>query len=147
MIKKNNGDLNDTLSELRVLLPGSQLLTAFLIMLPFNSAFYQIIQTDKWIFMATFIFSIASLILFTAPAVQHRLMRPLHNRLKFKLFATRQMIAGAISLSFALVLGADLVMSVVFGHFVGNTIATFVAIIIVFLWWFLPALWKGRGFV
>lgn len=85
------------LTELRVLLPGSQLLTAFLIMLPFHSGFKQIIQTDKWIFMATFIFSITSLILFTAPAIQHRLMRPLRNRLKFKQFATRQIDRGRYS--------------------------------------------------
>lgn len=140
-------DLNEMLEELRVLLPGSQLLTAFLVMLPFNSGFNQIIQIDKWIFMATFIFSVASLILFTAPAVQHRLMRPLRNRLKFKQFASRQMIAGAIALSFALVLGADLVMSVVFGHLVGNTITAFVAFIICILWWLLPVIWKSRGFI
>lgn len=97
--------------------------------------------------MATFIFSITSLILFTAPAIQHRLMRPLRNRLKFKQFATRQMIAGAIALSFALVLGADLVMSIVFGHLLGNTITTFVAVIIIILWWLLPAIWKRRGFI
>ncbi|MDO9100928.1 MAG: DUF6328 family protein [Candidatus Nitrotoga sp.] len=147
MIEKNTDDLNEMLTELRVLLPGSQLLKAFLIMLPFHSGFKQIIQTDKWIFMATFIFSITSLILFTAPAIQHRLMRPLRNRLKFKQFATRQMIAGAIALSFALVLGADLVMSIVFGHLLGNTITTFVAVIIIILWWLLPAIWKRRGFI
>ncbi|MDO8370128.1 MAG: DUF6328 family protein [Candidatus Nitrotoga sp.] len=142
-----DSDLDEMLNELRVLLPGSQLLTAFLIMLPFNSGFNQIIQIDKWIFMATFIFSVTSLILFTAPAVQHRLMRPLRNRLKFKQFASRQMIAGAIALSFALVLGADLVMSVVFGHLIGNTITIFVAFIICILWWLLPVIWKKRRFI
>ena len=39
---KEHGDLGDLLSELRVMLPGAQLLTAFLIVLPFNSGFEQI---------------------------------------------------------------------------------------------------------
>src|SRR5687767_1544159 len=33
----DDGDLGDMLQELRVLLPGSQTLTAFLVILPFNS--------------------------------------------------------------------------------------------------------------
>ena len=36
----DEGDLSDLLSELRILLPGAQMLTAFLIILPFNGGSY-----------------------------------------------------------------------------------------------------------
>ncbi|MGC5083434.1 DUF6328 family protein, partial [Escherichia coli] len=83
--------LSDLLNELRILLPAAQLLTAFLITLPFNSGFSQIVESEKWIFLATFCCSLTSLVLFAAPAVQHRLLRPLRDRSRFKTLASRQM--------------------------------------------------------
>ncbi|WP_449406233.1 DUF6328 family protein [Massilia phosphatilytica] len=91
--------MTEMLNELRILLPGAQLLNGFLIALPFTSGFRQIVQLEKWIFMATFLCSLSSLILFTAPAVQHRLLRPLEDRMHFKDVASKQMLAGAFFLS------------------------------------------------
>jgi len=135
-------DLTDMLSELRVLLPSAQLLNVFLITLPFSSGFKKIVLAEKWVFMGAFVFSIISLILFTAPAVQHRLMRPLQNRQKFKHLVTQQMLAGAVALSFALMLGAYLVISEVFGHVAGAIVATFTTGLIAVLWWLLPRVMK-----
>ncbi|MGC8035720.1 DUF6328 family protein, partial [Salmonella enterica] len=42
---EGDGDLSDLLNELRILLPAAQLLTAFLITLPFNSGFSQIVES------------------------------------------------------------------------------------------------------
>lgn len=136
---KDDGDLTEMLNELRVLLPGSQLLTAFLISVPFMPGFRQVIQAEKWIFMATFICSLASLILFAAPAVQHRMLRPLRNRVAFKNMATRQILVGVIFLASALVLAASLVVSEVFGHGLGTGVAAGIGLLIVSLWYWLPS--------
>lgn len=61
-----DGDLTDMLDELRVVLPSAQLLSAFLITVPFNSGFGRIVTTEKQVFLATFMLSIASLILLSA---------------------------------------------------------------------------------
>lgn len=146
MIEDNdNGDLTEMLNELRVLLSGSQLLTAFLISVPFMSGFRSVIQSEKWIFMATFFCSLASLILFAAPAVQHRMLRPLQNRSAFKNMATRQILAGVVMLALALVLAASLVVSEVFGHGLGMVVAAGIGLLIVLLWWWLPY-WQRRSF-
>ncbi|MFS0754239.1 DUF6328 family protein [Noviherbaspirillum sp. 1P10PC] len=137
-------DLSDMLVELRILLPGAQLLTAFLITLPFNSGFGQIIQFEKIVFMVTFFCSISSLILFTGPAIQHRLMRPLLDRQRFKNSATRQMVAGTICLTLALVLSANLVMSEVFGQRMGITVAVTMATFIGAMWWIWPIYARRR---
>lgn len=134
----DEGDLTEILNELRILLPGAQLLTAFLITLPFNSGFRQIVTAEKWVFMATFIFSLMSIILFTAPAVQHRMLRPLVNRPQFKNFATKQMLAGATTLSLALILCANLVVSEVFGHMLGGIVSAAVTLLILIFWWIFP---------
>lgn len=137
-LENDDGDLTEMLNEVRVLFPGSQLLTAFLISVPFMSGFSQIIQSEKWLFMATFICSLASLILFAAPAVQHRMLRPLRNRADFKDMATRQILIGVVMLALALVLAASLVVSEVFGHALGISVATGVACLIVVVWYWLP---------
>ena len=131
-------DMTEMLNELRILLPGSQLLTGFLITLPFNSGFKQIVALEKWIFMATFVCSLSSLILFTAPAVQHRVLRPLIDRVHFKNVATKQMLAGAVALSLALILCADLVVAEVVGDRTGGMVAAAVMALILATWWIYP---------
>lgn len=144
---KEDGDFSDMLSEQRILLPGAQMLTAFLIILPFNGGFKQIVQTEKLVFLATFVLALMSLVLLSAPAIQHRLMRPLANRARFKRVATRQIVAGAFTLAIALILATNLVISEVFGNLVGIAMGATVATFILCVWWLLPAYLKRmRGY-
>jgi hypothetical protein len=136
--REGDGDFSDMLSEMRILLPGAQMLSAFLVILPFNSGFAQIVHMEKLLFLATFFFALTSLVLLSAPAIQHRVMRPLKDRVRFKRIATRQIVAGAFALAIALVLGTDLVISEVFGATIGLTAAGLMALLIVIVWWVMP---------
>ncbi len=138
-----DGDFSDMLSEMRILLPGAQMLSAFLIILPFNEGFGKIVHAEKLLFLATFFLSLTSLVLLSAPAIQHRLMRPLRDRERFKRIATRQIVAGAFSLAVALTLGTDLVISEVFGPVIGIAAAAIMASLILCFWWLMPA-WLKR---
>ena len=141
--KDGDGDFSGMLSEMRILLPGAQMLSAFLIILPFNEGFAKIVHMEKLLFLATFFLSLTSLVLLSAPAIQHRLMRPLNNRARFKRIATRQIVAGAFSLAVALVLGTDLVISEVFGPVVGVAMSVIMALLIICVWWVMPS-WLKR---
>jgi hypothetical protein len=141
----DDGDLTDLLSELRVLLPSAQLLSAFLISVPFMPGFDAIAYTEKWVFLTTFVLAITSLVVLTAPAVQHRLIRPLSDRPRFKALATRQILFGSIALGSALVFGTQLVLSKVFGHPTGTITAILIAALILTLWCLLPQRWKRTG--
>jgi hypothetical protein len=134
-----DGDLTDLLGELRVLLPGTQTLTAFLVILPFNGGFAQIRDVEKWVYVITFLCSLLALILFTAPAAQHRLQRPLRDREGFKNVATRFVIVGLIPLSIALVLVTQLVLSqIISPHWIPWAVAGALALVILVLWWIVP---------
>jgi hypothetical protein len=89
------------LQELRILLQGAQVLTAFLIVLPFSEGFRRIQQVEKWVYVATFLCSLVSLVILSAPAAQHRLQRPLIDRVQFKQYATRLILIGLVPLSLA----------------------------------------------
>ena len=69
--------LTDLLSEIRLLVPGTLILVAFLIALPFNSGYTTISRLDNAVYVALFICAMISLLVFIAPAAQHRLMSPL----------------------------------------------------------------------
>ena len=139
-----DGDFSDMLSEMRIVLPGAQMLAAFLIILPFNGGFRNIVQSEKYVFLATLFFALSSLILLSGPAVQHRVMRPLMNRERFKRYATRQIVAGTVAIGIALVLGTNLVVSEVFGHRIGLAVAAAIGIIVSSVWWLLPLWLKSK---
>jgi hypothetical protein len=131
-------DLTDLLSEIRLLLPGTLLLVAFLIALPFNSGYTRISRFDNAVYVAMFLCAILSLLLFAAPAAQHRLMSPLRDRAAFKRLVNRQVIIGLIPLSAAITLAAYLVISDVVSALAAGIVAGIVALAIALLWWVIP---------
>jgi hypothetical protein len=131
-------ELSDLHQEIRILQQGAQVLTAFLTILPFNEGFQRLDETEKWVYLATFLSSLIALIFFSAPAAQHRLARPLRDREKFKNFATRMVIIGLFPMSFALILSTQLVVSQVFGPLPAYITAGIVAALIAVVWFILP---------
>jgi len=87
-------DLSDLLNEIRLLLPGTLLLVAFLIALPFNTGYTRVSQFDNAVYVALFLCAILSLLLFAAPAAQHRLMSPLRDRAAFPDVAVKMVEVG-----------------------------------------------------
>jgi hypothetical protein len=139
-----SGSLDDMLQELRILLQGAQVLTAFLIVLPFNQGFDKIHDIEKLVYTATFLCSITSLVFFSAPAAHHRLARPLINRELFNTFATRMILVGLTALSFALILVTQLVVSQVIGTVVSVCVTAFVSLLILVIWWLFPLTYRKR---
>jgi hypothetical protein len=135
---RGDTDLGDMLQEMRVLLQGAQVLTAFLVIVPFNQGFAQIDNVEKWVYLTTFMCSVTSLVLFSAPAAMHRIVRPLLDPQRFKDRASRLIIAAQGFASLALVLAVQLVVSQVLGWVASLVAAGAVAVVIVGLWWVLP---------
>ncbi len=133
-------DLNDLLQELRILLQGAQVLTAFLTIVPFSEGFSRLDQFERLVFLVTFVSSLTSLIFISAPAAQHRLQRPLRDRERFKRFATRMTLVGLGALSVALILAAQLVSNEVVGFNLSIMVSVVVAALIGVFWWLLPVM-------
>ncbi len=138
-------DMSEMLQELRILLQGAQVLTAFLVVLPFSAGFAAIADAEKWVYAVTFLSSLTSLILFSAPAVHHRLERPLQDRIAFKDFASRMMVVGLAPLSLALVLATQLVTSEVVGEWPAAGLAALMAAFLASVWFVLPLVRRRRA--
>ena len=131
-------DLGDLLQELRILLQGAQVLSAFLIILPFSEGFGRLDQVERWVYLLTFVSSLTGLIFISAPAAQHRLQRPLQDRERFKRFATHMVLVGVGAISVALTLAAQLVSNEAVGFGPSLVVSGILAILIGVFWWLIP---------
>ena len=147
--EQGDDDLDDLLSEIRILLPGAELLAAFLIPLPFTEKFGHLSVAERGVYLFTFVATVLSLACFVTPAVYHRLARPIHDKRAFKDFANRFVVAGLAVFTLCLVLCTYLVTSVVVNSIAAASVAAGVGVVLVALWWIVPRLrahdrWK-RG--
>ena len=136
--------MSDLLQELRVLLQGVQVLTGFLIVLPFSEGFSRVSESEKKVYLVMFLCVLVSLVLFSAPAAQHRLLSPLRDRVIFKRGSTRLVIAGMVPFSAALVLATHFVLDEVASNRVRDIATIFAGLVIAILWWIAPLVRRRR---
>src|SRR5438105_11958026 len=72
-LERYDRNLNELLSELRVALPGVQVLFAFLLVAPFNQRFGTVSHFERRLYFATLMCTLLSSILLIAPTLVHRL--------------------------------------------------------------------------
>lgn len=103
------------LQELRVLLPGVQILVAFLFTVPFSDGFDQLDDAGRDLYGVALISGILAVIAFATPTAFHRVgsRRSRSERLEWGIRTTRAgLVLMAISLTSALTLVARVVLSV-----------------------------------
>ncbi|WP_172653003.1 DUF6328 family protein [Rhodococcus opacus] len=127
------------LQELRVAQTGVQLLTGFLLTLPFQQRFEELSDTQEVIYLATVALSVTATMMLVAPVGIHRLLFRRHALPTLVATGQRLAIGGIAVLGFALV-G---VVLLIFGFVVNMTtgiIAAAVAMLMFFGFWILPSL-------
>jgi hypothetical protein len=142
--KKPDGDFGDLLQELRVLLQGVQVLIGFLIVLPFSDGFSRVSESEKKVYLVLFLCVLTALVLFSAPAAQHRLLTPLHDRIGFKRESTRLIVIGMIPFSISIVLATHFVVIQVAGSNAAVIASVIAGTLILMLWWMIPMLRRRR---
>jgi hypothetical protein len=141
--ERNDVDLTELLNEVRLLWPGTALIVAFLLTLPFNTGYTRVSPVDNVVYVVMFLCTMTSFVLFMAPAAQHRLMRPLKNRAAFKRSANRLIIIGLVPLSVTMPLMTYFVVSDVVGRAAAAIVAGAIGLLVAGLWWIIPV--RGRG--
>src|SRR5213595_3284830 len=109
-----NRELIELLNELRVALPGVQVLFAFLLAVPFSNGYKRITSFEKAVFFMTLIATTISTAFFIAPSAYHRLH--FRNREKERLLFTSNKFAivGIFFLAISMVGVIVLVTAVVY---------------------------------
>jgi len=98
-----NRELIELLNELRVALPGVQVLFAFLLAVPFANGWQRVTDFQRDVFFVAFLSTTAATILLIAPSTYHRLRWREHDKEHMLVTANRLTIAGSVFLAAAMV--------------------------------------------
>jgi Family of unknown function (DUF6328) len=132
------------LQELRVAQTGVQLLTGFLLTLPFQQRFDGLSAGMRDVYLATVACSVGSTVLLVAPVGMHRLLFRRHRLKTLVATAHKCAISGLVLLGAALVGVVTVIFNVVGGTTAGWIAATCAALGLLFFWALVP-LWQRRA--
>jgi hypothetical protein len=127
------------LQELRVVLPGVQVLVAFLLTVPFAQRFPELDDWGRFAYGLSLIASMLSVICLLTPTVYHRMAKRTERTARLR-WGIRMTIAGQWLIAVALVSALWCVSRLVFGLRAAWVMATPVALAIVACWLLLPML-------
>jgi hypothetical protein len=133
-----NRELIELLNELRVALPGVQVLFAFLLTLPFTGAFADLSDLERNVYFATFLATMVASALMMTPTAFHRIRFRRSDKEWLLRLSNRMAIAGLIFLALALGGAVFLVADVLFGTASAAVTAGATAALIGGLWFVAP---------
>lgn len=142
-LERYDRNLTELMGELRVALPGVQVLFAFLLVVPFNQRFGRVSTFERWLYFATLLCTLLASILLIAPTVVHRLAFRQGEKAYVVHVANRLTIAGVSVLAIAMTCAILLVTHFLFGVTTAVITTTIVSLTFASVW-FVPSLRRRR---
>jgi Family of unknown function (DUF6328) len=139
-----NRELIELLNELRVALPGVQVLFAFLLTLPFTNRFAQIAGADRYTYVGTVVAAGAATALLIAPVSYHRMVFQQGRKAQLVRVAHRLAVLGLGCLLLAMLGAVFLAVDVAVRSPVAGSVVGGLAAMYVFLWYVLPFVRRRR---
>jgi hypothetical protein len=144
-IQRLDRNWNSLLQELRVVQTGVQLLTGFLLTLPFQQRFDVLSGHMRMVYLATVGFSVGATVLLISPVGMHRLLFRRHRLQVLVSAAHRCAYAGLALLGFALTGVTTIIFAAISGHNAGYVAGACALALFTFFWWVLPLMLRSRG--
>ena len=138
-------NLSELLQELRVVLPGIQVLFAFLLTVPFAQRFGSLTRYQVDLFFVILLLTALATVLLIAPTANHRLLFRKRQKEHLVQVSNRLAIAGLAVLAVAMCGAILLISDMLFGPGHTKTLATVgtAALFIVF-WALMPLIRRAR---
>lgn len=133
-----NRELIELLNELRVALPGVQVLFAFLLAVPFANGFPKLGRLDRDIFFVAFIATALSTVLLIAPSSYHRLRWRQRDKERMLVVSNALTIAGLFLLAVAISCTVFVITDFIFHRAWAATFTSIVAAAFLVFWYGLP---------
>jgi uncharacterized protein DUF6328 len=135
---RHDRELIELLNELRVALPGVQVLFAFLLAVPFANGFPKLGRLDRDIFFLAFIATALSTVLLIAPSSYHRLRWRQHDKERMLVVSNALTIAGLACLAVAITSTVFVLTDFLFHRAWAAAFTAFIAVCFLVLWYGLP---------
>jgi hypothetical protein len=131
-------ELDELLQELRVSLPGVQVLFAFLLTVPFSQRFESLTSTQRTTYFIAFLGAAAASAFLLAPAAYHRIQWRQRDKEHLLESATKFAIVGLACLAVAIAAAAFVVTDVLYDTAWAAVVAGLVAALLTAVWFMLP---------
>jgi cation transport ATPase len=136
-----NRQMTELLTELRVAMPGVQVLFAFLLAVPFQQRFETVNAFQRDVYGVTLLAAAAATAFFIAPSAYHRIAFQQREKERIIRLGTRQFVCGLVALAIAMNGAVLLVTDVLFET--TTVIVVSVCVASLFAWlWFGIGLWR-----
>ncbi|WP_205697435.1 DUF6328 family protein [Conexibacter sp. SYSU D00693] len=127
-------ELLELLNELRVALPGVQVLFAFLLTVPFQQRFADITEFQRTTYLVALLLSAGATAFLMAPVAYHRVVFRQGDKPRLIRTATRQAIVGLALLALALSAAVLLVVDVLYESATVGVVTAGVVLVLAWLW-------------
>jgi small-conductance mechanosensitive channel len=131
-------NLEQLLGELRVALPGVQVLFAFLLVVPFNQRFADITSFQRTVYFVTLLCATAACACLIAPTAHHRIEFRAQDKKRIVFGGNRLAIIGLALLATAMTGAITLVTDFLYGSTTTTAAAACVALLFAVLWYAIP---------
>jgi hypothetical protein len=132
---KRDRELIELLNELRVALPGVQVLFAFMLIVPFSNGFPDLGRTDRQIFFVGFLATAVATVLLIAPSSYHRIRWRQHDKERMLVISNYLTIAGLAALAISIVCSVFVITDFIF-HRTSAAVFTAVVVAAVLVFWY-----------
>jgi VIT1/CCC1 family predicted Fe2+/Mn2+ transporter len=138
-------ELGELLQELRVALPGVQVLFAFLLTVPFSQGFTTMTEFQRDLYFAILLSTAVTSVMLIAPTSYHRLRWRDYDKEQLLITANHLTIAGTVFLALSIGGAVYLIGDFMFGAGTAWITAAAVAALLTWFWFGLPLTRKLRG--
>jgi drug/metabolite transporter (DMT)-like permease len=108
-------NLSDLLQELRVALPGVQVLFAFLLTVPFSQRFSELNDFQEWLYFGVMITVALATVMLVAPTAGHRILFRRQQKEFIVTLSNTLALAGLLLLAIAMTGAIALISDFIFG--------------------------------
>jgi hypothetical protein len=108
-------NLSDLLQELRVALPGVQVLFAFLLTVPFSQRFTQLSKFQEWLYFGVMITVALATVMLVAPTAGHRILFRRQEKEFIVTLSNTLALVGLLLLAIAMTGAIALISDFIFG--------------------------------
>lgn len=134
-----NRELIELLNELRVALPGVQVLFAFLLTIPFSKGFPRLSPLDRDVYFAALLATVLSSVLLITPSAYHRFVWRHHDKEQLlEETSNRLVIVGMGVLALAVTCSIFVITDFLFGTIAAGIVTAGTALTFATLWYALP---------
>ena len=133
-----NRELIELLNELRVMLPGVQVLFAFLLTVPFSSRFDALTEGQQAIYFGTFVCTTIATGLFMVPTAYHRIRFRQGDKERILRTSNRFTIAGIVFLATSITMAFVLISDLLFGLGLAIALGAVVLLFLAWAWFAIP---------